>query len=169
MRGKRSGHERTVLDTVPECETFVYMVLFALCPGISKLKHRHTNLRAKIHLCQGSASSFRKEVGIGGAGGAAHNHLHGSQAGAVVDKLLTNQFAFNGPDPVGQPIHHFSVVCDATQQGHGGVPVHVDEAGCHQVPFKFQVRGVGKSDQSFCLWQQGANSGSFYHQAVIEQ
>ena len=90
MWGKRSGYERAILDTVPECKTFVYMVLFVSCPCISKLEYWHTNLRAEMHLCQGAACSFRKEIGVGGAGCAPHNHFHGSEAGTVVDELLAD-------------------------------------------------------------------------------
>ena len=147
----------------------MYVVVFVSCPRISKLKYRHAYLSAEMHLRQGAACSFREKVSVGCAGGATHDHFQRSQTGTVIDELLADQFTFNRPDPVGQPIHHFSVVCDAAQQGHGGMPMCIDKTRCHQVTLKFQFRRGRKLCCGFCLWQQSDNAVTFYYQAMIEQ
>ena len=73
---------------------------------------------------------------------SAADHLRDGQLCAIVHKLGTHPATFGRPDMVLQPVHEWQVIGQATEQGHGGVRVGIDQSRDENVLRQF-MHGAG--------------------------
>lgn len=137
MRAEGYPDAWVMLEVAEQLDGLAQGFIGAGGPGNREIEDGHGDLRADAAVVHALAGNFRVEVHVRKTADTALDLFGDGQVGTVADEVLADPFALGRPDVLLQPGHQWQVVGKAAEQGHGGMPVGVDQAWGEQCSRQF--------------------------------